>query len=334
MNNYFSGTFWAIHRIHLKTKQMKNFTISAAFILMSFTTLAQNICPGSFRRNNGNGTCSALGELRLYFPSNVPANYPLIDSVFIEGVKYNVQFSAPDGSHLGGNNGYLSYCVGSGNMPPTNVWTIFFHANGGGSYTCTVPSISAGPLAVKYYSFDASVVNKAVTCTWITEEEINNNYFELERSFDGIHYSTAAIIFAAENSSAAQQTYQYKDNAAALNNHYIVYYRIKQVDKDGTATYSKIVTVKMKADIASSLQASPNPFTENVTVKIVSAESGLSITKILNANGQTVATANSNVIKGTNNLSVANLQSLSKGIYVVQVSVNGVIKGNQKLIKN
>ena len=312
---------------------MKTFTISTALILLSFTTFAQNVCPSSFKRNNGNGTCGSLGELRLYFPL-APENYPIIDSVLIEGVKSCATFNSPNGSHLGGNNGYISYCVSSGNMPPANVWTIYFHVNGGGSYTCTVISTSGGPLSVKYYSFDASVSNNVVTCNWVTEEEINNNYFELERSFDGTNYSTAAMIFAAENNRGSQQTYQYKDNAAVLKNKYIVYYRIKQVDKDGTATYSKVIAVKLKAEPVTTLQVAPNPFIESMTVKVESTESGLAITNIMNANGQTISSTQTNVTKGMNNLKISNLHSLSKGMYVVQVSINGVIKGNQKLIKN
>ena len=313
---------------------MKTFTITAALILLSVTTFAQNVCPSSFRRNNGNGTCGSLGELRLYFPLTKPESYPLIDSVLIEGVKISVLFNTPDGSHLGGNNGYIGYCVLSGNMPPANVWTIYFHVNGGGTYTCTVISTGDGPLAVKYYSFDASVANNAVTCNWVTEEEINNNYFELERSFDGTNYSTAAMIFAAESYSGSQQTYQYKDNAAALKNKYIVYYRIKQVDKDGTATYSKVIAVKLKAETIDAFQVAPNPFIESMTVKVASTESGLAITTIMNASGQTVSSTQTNVTKGTNDVKISNLHSLSKGMYIVQVSINGVIKGNQKLIKN
>jgi len=312
---------------------MKTFTISTALVLMSITSFAQNICPSSFKRNNGNGTCNSLGELRLSFPSIDLSNVPSIDSVMINGVKSNVTFNLPETSHAGGNNGYISYCVTSGNMPPTNVWTIYFHSNDG-TYTCTVFSSTGGPLAVKYYSFDASVSGSNVTCNWVTEEEINNDHFELERSFDGVNYSTAAIIFAAENNTGSQQAYQYKDNAAALKSKYIVYYRIKQVDKDGSASYSKVVTVKLKAETVNTLQISPNPFIENITIKIEATETGSATTKIINTNGQTVVSALTNVNKGTNNVQIANLNGLAKGMYVVQVSINGVIKGNQKLIKN
>ncbi len=313
---------------------MKTIIISGVFILMNTTSFAQNICPGSLKRNNGNGTCNSLGELRLYFPSINPESAPIIDSVLIDGIKTNVTFDIHETSHTGGPNDYISYCVTSGNMPPANVWTIYFHVNGGDSYSCTVFSPTDGPLSVKYYSFDASVSDNVVTCSWITEEEINNNYFELERSFDGVNYSTTGMIFAAENNTGALQSYQYKDKATALKNKYIVYYRIKQVNKDGSASYSKVVTVKLKSGPANVLQISPNPFIENLTLKIQCAESGNAITKIINANGQTVVSTQTKVNKGTNKVQITNLNGLSKGMYVVQVVINGVTKGNQKIIKN
>jgi hypothetical protein len=313
---------------------MKTITISAMFVLLTMATFSQNICPSSLKRNNGNGgTCSSLGELRLNFPSVCPTTAPIIDSVLIDGVKSNVTFNLPETSHCGGPNGYISYCVTSGNMPPTNFWTIFFHVDAD-SYSCTVSTTTTGTLAVKYYSFDAFLSGSTVTCNWVTEQEINNNYFELERSFDGINYATAAIIFSAESNSGTTESYTYKDNAAVLQNNSIVYYRIKQVDKDGGASYSKVITVRLKANAVSNLQLSPNPFNEKLTIKIDAVDNALATTKIINTTGQTVATSQSAVSKGFNNLQIGNLNALSKGIYVVQVSLNGVVTGNQKVIKN
>ena len=314
---------------------MKTITISAVFIIMNITSLAQNNCPSSFKRNNGNGTCNSLGELRLYFPSISAEGPPIIDSVLIEGVKSPVSFNLPETEQSPGNNEYASYCVVSGNMPPANVWAVYFHTAEAGAYMCTIFSSSSGPLAVKYYSFDASITkDHVVICNWITEEEINNNYFELERSFDGINYSTTALIFSAENNTGSLQSYQYKDKAAALKNKHLVYYRLKQVDKDGSASYSKVVSVKLKSDLVNFLQISPNPFVESIRIKLEAVETGYATTKIMNASGQTISSTKASINKGSNDLQVSNLNGLSKGVYVIQVSVNGVINGKQKIIKN
>ena len=304
------------------------------FALLAVNTFAQNICPGSFKRNNGNGTCGGLGELRLNFPSGCPAATPFIDSIFIDGIKSNVSFGTPETSKCGGNNGYISYCVTSGNMPPANVWIIFFRTQGGNTYTCSVVSTGYSTLAVKYYSFDATVSVNAVTCNWSTAGEINNDHFQLERSFDGINYSTIAIVFPATSNSTTTQSYHYKDNASVLQNKAILYYRIKQVDKDGAVSYSKVITVRLKAGVVNTMQLSPNPFNDKLSIKIDAAENAPATTKIINTTGQTVATTQSTVTKGVNQLQIGNLNNLPKGIYVVQVLINGVVTGNQKIIKN
>lgn len=313
---------------------MKSFSIVAAFFLITVSAFAQNTCAISFKVNNGNGTCGAAGQLRLTFPGGCPAEVPVIDSVYTNGVKSQVTFASPDVSKCGGNNGYISYCVTSGNMPPASTWTIHFSNNNGSAYNCEVASGPTYVLPVKFVSFDAAFAGNTINCKWTTEAEINNHHFELERSFDGNDFNTAAIIFNAENATNVKSNYSYKDNVASLQNKSTVFYRVKQVDIDGKSAYSNIVTVKLGAAFSKSMQVSPNPFTETLAFKFESAETGNAEIKILNLTGQPVATKNATVNKGGNNLQVGNLGNLSKGVYLAQISINGVYAGNQKVVKN
>ena len=314
---------------------MKTLTIIAALILTSFAGFSQNICASNFRVNNGNGTCGGAGQLKLFFANGCPANTPFIDSVYTNGVKNNVTFSAPDISNCGGNNGYISYCIMSGNVPPANVWTIYFH-NNGNTFNCDVTNATpTSTLPVKLVSFDATLVGSAVNCKWITENEINNKHFELERSFDGNNFSTIAIIFGAENATNVKNAYAYTDKAASMQNRNIIYYRIKQVDNDGKYTYSYITAVKMgAATYTQSLQVSPNPFVESLAVKFESAETGNGVINILSITGQSMVTKNASVNKGSNSIQVGSLSGLAKGVYVAQLSINGKVVNNQKVIKN
>lgn len=313
---------------------MKSLSIIAAFFLITVSAFSQNTCAISFRVNNGNGTCGAAGQLRLTFPGVCPAEVPVIDSVYTNGLKSQVTFATPDISKCGGSNGYISYCVISGNMPPANTWTIYFRSNNGNTYNCDVASAPPYVLPVKFVSFNAAFVGNAISCKWTTEAEINNHHFELERSFDGNEFATAAILFSAENATSVRNNYSYKDNLASLQNRSIVYYRVKQVDIDGKSAYSNIVSVKLGATISKSMQVSPNPFTETLSIRFESVQTGIVEIKILNLTGQPIATKNATITKGNNNLQVGNLSNLSKGIYLAQISINGVYAGNQKVIKN
>jgi len=313
---------------------MKSLSIIIVFFLNAVSAFSQNNCAISFKVNNGNGTCGAAGQLRLTFPGGCPAEVPVIDSVYTNGLKSLVTFAAPDVFKCGGNNGYISYCVTSGNMPPASAWTIYFKNNNGNTYNCEVPSAATSVLPVKFVSFEAIFAGKTINCKWSTEAEINNQRFELERSFNGNEFTTAAIIFSAENATNLRNNYSYKDNLPVLQNKSIVYYRVKQVDIDGKVAYSNIVSVKLGSNIGKSMQVSPNPFTETLAIKFESAETGIAEIKILNLTGQPVATKNATVTKGINSLNMGNLSNLSKGVYLAQISINGVYAGNQKVVKN
>jgi Secretion system C-terminal sorting domain len=192
---------------------------------------------------------------------------------------------------------------------------------------------ASGTLAVKYSAFDAVVVDKAVVLKWITEQEINSNHFEVERSFDGNNFSTIAIVLDGfENGS--KKLYQYKDNSAEVQSKSVIYYRLKQVDNDGKYTYTNTLVVKMQAANGITIQTSPNPFTANLTVRFTATENSTALISVVNSNGQQVMTQQSAISKGYNTIQVNGLSKLAPGMYVAQVKMNGVVTGTQKIIKN
>lgn len=189
-------------------------------------------------------------------------------------------------------------------------------------------------LPLKLSNFNAAVSDKIIMLNWNTEQEINHNYFELERSFDGRNFKNIAILFGAESVSGSVKTYGFKDNSIELLNNSIVYYRLKQVDNNDKYTYSSIIAVRMQSATNINVQVSPNPFIERIYLRFESTQKGNAEIKIVNITGQILMVNNSTVIKGYNNLQIEEgLSKLTSGIYLVQMSVNGVLIGNQKIIK-
>jgi len=175
--------------------------------------------------------------------------------------------------------------------------------------------------------------DKSVLLKWITEQEINHNYFEVERSFDGRTFSTIAMVLDGfENGT--KKSYQFKDNASELQSKPVIYYRLKQVDKDGKTTYTNTLTVKMKAVSDITIQASPNPFVENLNVRFTAAENGKAEISLTNSNGQQIITRQSNIAKGYITIQMDGLAKLAPGMYIATVKINGVVTGSQKIIKN
>ncbi|MCU0417852.1 MAG: glycoside hydrolase family 9 protein [Cytophagaceae bacterium] len=164
---------------------------------------------------------------------------------------------------------------------------------------------TCGTLPVEWLQISAKSLNHSTQqILWSTVSETQSAYFEVERSEDGITFTTIQRIAAAGN-SASIQYYQIQD-AYTLNR--TVYYRIRQVDLDGTFTYSS--TLSLHPTDAFSLQVFPNPSKYNLTVR-----SNLPIQNItlLNALGQPLASWS--VESDTYSVPV---QDLPAGMYYLQ----------------
>jgi hypothetical protein len=120
----------------------------------------------------------------------------------------------------------------------------------------SVSSRAIGPLPVTLVSFGARRAGRAVVCTWQTMQEINNDHFVLERSADGQQFEPLGKV-AGQGTSAAAYTYTFEDTRplAATS-----YYRLRQVDTDGTEALSQIAVVAAGSPPAAAW-VSPNPGT-------------------------------------------------------------------------
>lgn len=189
-------------------------------------------------------------------------------------------------------------------------------------------------MPVKYLSFDAVVNGESVLLKWITAQELNHSHFEVERSFDMNSYNTAGLVLDGYTTNGSGKSYQFKDNSAQLKGRSMVYYRLKQVDIDGKVTYSKVLAVRLQAKSDVTMQVSPNPFVEDITIRFASTENATAQIRITNLAGQTMLSKQSTITKGYNNIKIESLSGLAAGMYMVQLTMNGTVINNQKLIKN
>lgn len=96
-------------------------------------------------------------------------------------------------------------------------------------------------LPIELLEFNAKRNDRYVDLTWQTASETNNNYFTVEKSIDGLNFSSIGNLSGAGNSSSVL-SYKLIDSSPTQDR--ISYYRLKQTDYDGTFTYSDIVSVK------------------------------------------------------------------------------------------
>lgn len=96
---------------------------------------------------------------------------------------------------------------------------------------------SGAVLPLNLISFDATRQNGSSLLKWTTSDEINTGHFEVEKSADGIHFVKTGTLPAGN----VPGIYSYADNN--INDHGIVYYRLKIVDRDGKTAYSSIIRI-------------------------------------------------------------------------------------------
>ena len=187
---------------------------------------------------------------------------------------------------------------------------------------------------VKIDQFNTTVnPNSSVYSNWVTEQEDNHDYFELERSFNNREFNTVAYILGAKSTDGTTSSYEYNDKTADLAVQKVAYYRLKATDKAGAVNYSEVRSVKLDTVCAKPVSVAPNPFQDKVSVKFSSELATTANVQIFSVTGQVVYQSNKNISKGFNNISLDNLSSIKPGMYILQVMTNGQVISKEKLVK-
>jgi hypothetical protein len=126
--------------------------------------------------------------------------------------------------------------------------------------------------------------------------------------------------------------YNYNDDITALLNTGLtqVYYRLKQVDYNGKYVYSNTAVVTINNVVENPIQVNPNPFKNELTIKVVEQESTTASLFIIDANGKQVQSATIQLNKGENTSMLTDLDGLSSGIYFVHIIT---ATGNSHMVK-
>jgi hypothetical protein len=124
---------------------------------------------------------------------------------------------------------------------------------------------SSSPLPIKLLTFDAKVIGNEVQVDWTTVSEIDNDFFSLERSENGIQFNAIVTLDGAGNSTKVLH-YNYVD-ATPLKG--ISYYRLKQTDYDGKFEYSEMKAVSFTKTVSWNVSVYPIPVREQtIYIKI------------------------------------------------------------------
>ncbi len=167
---------------------------------------------------------------------------------------------------------------------------------------------------VKYAGINATLANGLVKLSWNVATEVNTSKYVIEKSADGVRFSTAGEV-AANNSIK----YGWIDNTPYSG---VNYYRVKGVDKDGVLSYSSIVSLSTKTKTAEMVIA-PNPIKGGVmNVQLNNFEKATFNLHVISSTGQKVYSTKINNEGGFATQNIILPSNIVPGMYKVQL-VNG-----------
>lgn len=207
--------------------------------------------------------------------------------------------------------------------------TVGAKAAGDGEYFATFASSNDNVvLPIELLSFTAICNGKSANLAWTTATEKNNDFFVLERSTDAVNFKEIARIAGAGN-SIEPINYVYTDYGVRNGDNY---YRLVQVDYDGTSTVSEIIVANcLGSDGEPDVLAFPNPFDDNLTLHFENFGNIQATVEVYDMLGRMVQTQKVNCSQNDYEV-VLRLAGLSDGTYNVRISTADFVL-NRKVVK-
>ncbi len=214
------------------------------------------------------------------------------------------------------------------------------HASGGADFTAiesyddgnnsgwTIISPNAPCLLpVVLARFEANCMDWKVQLNWVTETEVNNDYFSIERCANGVDFEEIAKIPGAGTTDVAQE-YSFIDTEVQTG---MNYYRLRQIDFDGKSTYSDIAVASCE-NIWGELEVYPNPSRSAFYINFSLTENADMNIRVFDLQGKTITQKEfPSLASGYHNIPL-NLDNVEKGIYIVEMYINDQFQ-QRKLMK-
>jgi Secretion system C-terminal sorting domain len=183
---------------------------------------------------------------------------------------------------------------------------------------------------VELTSFAAQLENGYVLLSWATASEFNNSQFEIEQSISLNQWQTIGRVEGHGTTSEPHQ-YSFRDGLNGVAS-IIYYYRLKQIDFDGTFEYSNSVEIQLQPKTAKLLGNFPNPFNPSTKIKYQVAVTGIVSIKVYNILGKEVAElVNENKNPGIYEVEF-NAADFPSGFYFYTISTNNFTETKKMIL--
>jgi hypothetical protein len=164
-------------------------------------------------------------------------------------------------------------------------------------------------------NFSGTVLNKKAELNWSVTNNNVIDYFKIESSYDGAHFSTLQKISSSSPELSALD-YKFTDDLLQ-NKSGNVYYRLKMVDNYNKVSFSK--TIRLSVNENWKVSIFPNPVTDNMQISVYAPSNENVDVAIYDASARLMRQMNTNVSKGNSKINLAHFQNWPTGIYSVKV---------------
>lgn len=184
-------------------------------------------------------------------------------------------------------------------------------------------------LPVELLSFSAKSLDSSVQLDWITASEQNNEQFYMERSYDAHNFEKVGEVLGAGNSQR-EIHYEFIDDLAGLPlGIETIYYRLKQVDTNGSFSFSDVVAVRHQ-DQQSSLRIYPNPAKDLIRIEHGLALSESCEIRVINSSGQVLSSFTTTCSSPALEIS---LEQLDPGLYILSLHSSHSVQTEKFLVR-
>ncbi len=240
---------------------------------------------------------------------------------------YGVQCLPDSSNKSGGRTGSVSWTDGVGNL-----W-LFGGYGFDGNSTGVLNDLwrinsHESVLPVRLLQFTGALNNDITRLQWQTELETGFSHFNVQRSFDGRVFTTIGNV--PGTGTAGRQGYDWQDAGLANHNWQKVFYRLRLVDKNGSASYSRVILFSRDPG-AEGLSLFPNPAAHTLNLSFTQARPGNIMIRITDSRGALVRTLWQTATAGRVSLSV-DISTLPPATYTVTV-MDGSLAINRLFIK-
>ncbi|MBX2982735.1 MAG: hypothetical protein KF843_08685 [Flavobacteriales bacterium] len=259
------------------------------------------------------------------------------------GPPLRCSYNAPPSYTVGLGNGATDFTEGAGgdgwvstiNVQADDVYVLYIDnfSTTGQAFTLnwqlTNTSLDCTTLPVELISLEATARKPEIDVTWTTATEQNSSHFIVERSPDNGTFTPIGTMAAAGNTQF-RRDYHFVDVAPHKG---VNYYRLQQVDLDGTTEQTHTVTAMLNED-GGKPTIYPNPANEILNVAFNSPLDGTVVLMVEDALGRTIAQSTTVALRGEHKAEVP-LTGLAKGWYNLRIALpdGSVLQGGGFLKK-